>query len=183
MYKGLDGEAEGSIEGEIIEVGDEHLGTVLAELDVLESYYGPSDPRNYYERESVAVLDKATQEIKSCEAYFCLQKTEGIPVQGADHALFIVEGRVSLSCSYNSSLSLCFAVCLSLPPSLPLFIPGPHYHHLSVQRPSFLTPSRTAVFQATRLVGVPTCPRRGVRVPGKIGRTSDGRGNWKLIST
>ena len=53
-----------------------------SDLDFLEGYV-KGDPDNYYERETVTVVSKETNENVECETYFCaLDVSEGMRVDG-----------------------------------------------------------------------------------------------------
>ncbi|NGQ95350.1 gamma-glutamylcyclotransferase [Brevibacillus sp. SYP-B805] len=85
------GEADASwVYGEVVFIPADVYPRVLAGLDELETYYGPDDPRNEYEREMVAVTRLDTGE--ELQAFIYVKRGEqerlarqiGIPVPEGD---------------------------------------------------------------------------------------------------
>ena len=87
----LDG--DGVVKGVILCFEPQDYETVLAELDELETYYGPHDPRNEYERIEVWAKLADGQEDRRVYAYRYVDakyvRAEGTPVHDGDWAHFM----------------------------------------------------------------------------------------------
>lgn len=80
------------VRGNVLYVSPEEYEQVLAGLDELETYYGPGDPRNEYERTVITARLHSGAEV---EAYVYLYvdekyaRAEGTPVADGDWSAFM----------------------------------------------------------------------------------------------
>ncbi|MFY0545719.1 gamma-glutamylcyclotransferase family protein [Brevibacillus sp. H7] len=92
-YPGLLLEDEGWVSGELIFFADGVYAEVMSRLDKLETFYGPGDPRNEYERVIVEATLTETSESIRAYAYLYVDeayaKRKGICVPDGDWREFI----------------------------------------------------------------------------------------------
>jgi gamma-glutamylcyclotransferase (GGCT)/AIG2-like uncharacterized protein YtfP len=81
--------------GELIYLPSKDYHAIVRDLDYLEEYFGPSDPRNVYEREIVRVTietSPSNDEYVSAFTYRCLlPQASGTPVKGGNWATWLRE--------------------------------------------------------------------------------------------
>lgn len=91
-------EGDGVVKGAVLYFEAEDYETVLAELDELETYYGPRDPRNEYERVEVLATLADGQGKQRVYTYRYVDakyvRAEGTPVHDGDWARFMLRGKL-----------------------------------------------------------------------------------------